>query len=187
MQKFYYAVAAIALVAMTSCGSKKEAPVEAESVPIEDIAPSPTEAVDAAFEALETADDEALEENLETITEQIDELAASGDEEAALSYFEKLQQWYEVNRERVQNSETVAKLVEKSKELAEKYDFEELKQKAAEKYQDLKDQYGDDAEALKDRAKEKYEDFKEQHGDEIKEKAGEAKEKAREQLKGLLK
>lgn len=187
MQKFYCAIAAIALVAMTSCGSKKEAPVEAESVPIEDIAPSPIEAVDAAFEALETADDEALEENLETITEQIDELAASGNEEAALSYFEKLQQWYEVNRERVQNSETVAKLVEKSKELAEKYDFEELKQKAAEKYQDLKDQYGDDAEALKDRAKEKYEDFKEQHGDEIREKAGEAKEKAREQLKGLLK
>lgn len=163
------AIAALALVAI-SCGSKKEQPVDAPQIPVEDViaeTDSMSNAmVDAMFTALSTADDNEVEAHIESINTEIATLAADGNEEQALNYVERLRQWYEANKEKVQNSESMQNLVAKTQEIAQRYHLDELKEKAKAK-----------AAALKEEAKGKVEDFKAEHGDEIKEKVDEAKEK----------
>lgn len=204
MKKLYFAALAVASICLVSCGTKKE-----ETVAPEDAAPVAEEAVvqnettaelDAAFAALESGDQQAIEAHVAAIADDIEDLIEDGDQAAAEKYVEKLVAWYEANKERVQqyaaNSDVVAKIVEATKTmpqsvteakkmleksgidvdaLEEKYG-DQVKAKAAE----LNEKYGDQ---IKAKAKEKFDE----HADELKEQVKEqAKEKAAEAAKGAV-
>lgn len=149
MKKLYIAAIAVFAMGLVSCGSKKEEPVEAESVPVEDVIEAP--ATDDPFEALNTDDPEALEENIDAITDQIEDLYEEGKVEEATSYLERLQTWYTANKEKVKKftdeSPEIESLMEKAQTLKERYSESaaELKSKAKEAIDDAKEKYGDDA------------------------------------------
>lgn len=175
------AVAAVAMLTLSGCGSKEQVPAVVLTPAEENLeGAEPEVIIENAFEKLETADDEAVEKNLETINEEIETLAENGYQEKALMYWEKLKAWYSANKEKVKNSEAVQRLSEKTEELAKEYKLDELKQKAVEKVDELKDEYGDDVKDKIDEAKGKIEDFKAEHGDEAKEALNEIKERAKD-------
>lgn len=178
MKKFYIAAIAFMGLCLSSCFSRKEEPVEAEMVPIEDalledslkaIADS-TAHIDAAIEALDTSDPDKLEAGVKSITTQIENLYRKGDVETATKYLERLQEWYKANKDEVKksvkDSKTISNLLKDAKEAKKKY---------VQKTDEVKGQ-----------VKEKAKDLKKEHADEIettKEKAGEVKEKAKEKAK----
>lgn len=174
MKKSYIAAVALMGLCLASCGSRKQAPVDAEMVPIEDAmledslnAEAAAAEIDSAFSALETDDPQELEAGVKDITDQIETLYREGDEASAAQYLARLQDWYKTNKAKVKetmkDSKTINDLIQGAKDAKAKYS-----EKAAE---------------LKDKAKEKVDEFKEEHADEIeaaKDKAGEVKEKAKE-------
>lgn len=175
MKKTYIAALALVAFCLSSCGSRKEEPVEAEMVPIEDAVvddslsaeAAAAAEIDSAFSALNTDDPKELEAGVKDITNQIETLYSEGDEETAAKYLSRLQEWYKTNKAKVQetmkDSKVINNLLTKAKE--------------------AKTKYAEKATELKDKAMEKADEFKEEHVDEIeaaKEKAGEVKTQVKE-------
>lgn len=175
MKKSYIAAVALMGLCLASCGSRKQEPVDAEMVPIEDAMledslnaeVAAAAEIDSAFSALETDDPQELEAGVKDITDQIETLYREGDEESAAQYLARLQDWYKTNKAKVKETMKDSKVIN------------DLIQGA----KDAKAKYSEKAAELTDKAKEKADEFKEEHADEIeavKEKAGEVKEKAKE-------
>lgn len=201
MKKLYIAAAVLVGLCLASCGSRKQEPVDAEMVPIEDAmledsleaATDTVAIIDTAFEVLDTKNPKELEAGVKDIKNKIVTFYKDGDEAMAAKYLERLQEWYKTNKAEVQkimkDSKAIENLVKSAKEaktqFAEK--AEELKDKAKETTDELKEEYGDEIEEVKDKAKAKAEEVKEKHADEVKaattkakEAAGTAKTKAKE-------
>lgn len=182
MKKFYIAAIAFMGLCLSSCFSRKEEPVEAEMVPIEDalledslkaIADS-TAHIDAAIEALDTSDPDKLEAGVKSITTQIENLYRKGDVETATKYLERLQEWYKANKDEVKktvkDSKTISNLLKDAKEAKKKYapKAAEVEEKVKEKAKDLMEEHADEIETAKETAKEKASEVK----DKAKETAG---------------
>lgn len=192
MNKSYIAALALVGLCLTSCGSRKEEPVEAEMVPVEDAmlqdslnAVAAFEAeVDSAFEALDIQDPKALEKGVKNITEHIETLYREGDVETAAVYLNRLQDWYKENKAKVKktmkDSKVISDLLKDAKEARAKYGDKtsEIKDRAKAKAEELKDEYGDEVKEVADKAKEKAAEVTEKYGDDVKEAASKAKEAA---------
>lgn len=201
MKKSYIAAIALVGLALASCGSRKQEPVDAEMVPIEEAmledsleaATDTVAIIDEAFEVLDTKNPKDLEAGVKDIKNKIVTLYKEGDEAMASKYLERLQEWYKTNKAEVKkimkDSKAIDNLIKSAKEAKTKFaeKAEELKDKAQETADELKEEYGDEIEDVKEKAKAKAEEVKEKHADDVKaattkakEAAGTAKTKAKE-------
>lgn len=91
MKKTLFMMAAAAVIAFASCAGNKTQPAEAEAdtVVTEEVAE-----IDALAQAVEAGDAAQTQTALEALKTRIEELIASGDEEAAQKYKYQLEKWY---------------------------------------------------------------------------------------------
>ena len=167
----------IAAMCMVSCGgSTKSETVDADSVSVETAdSTNIVSDLDEVTTALESGNSEAVEAGVQKLQEKIQQLAESGDTETAKAYALQLQEWYDKNKEKVEevpkNGATVGHLVDAVKNLPSTI---------VDNANDAANAAKADAETVKKAAKQQAEEAKKAAVEEAENKVNEAAEKATE-------
>lgn len=117
MKKMYFAALAVAALTFAACGNSTkpaEEVVDSTEVAVEDV--DVNAELDAVTAALASNDEAAVTEGVTKVQTIIQKLAAAGNTELAVEYAQKVQEWYNTNKEKVaevvKNSEVLQKAVE---------------------------------------------------------------------------
>ena len=177
MKKIAMFAIGIVSMCMVSCGgSTKSETVDADSVSVEttdttNIVPD----LDKVTAALESGNSKDAEAEVKKLQEKIQQLAESGDTETAKAYALQLQQWFDKNKEKVEeaakNGATIGQLVDAVKNLPSTI---------VDNANDAADAAKADAETIKEATKQQAEEAKQAAVEKAENKVNEATEKVTE-------
>lgn len=118
MKKIYFAALAVAALTFAACGNSTkpaEDAVDSTEVAVAEDVDVNAE-LDAVTAALASNDETAVTDGINKIQAAIQKIAAAGNTELAVEYAQKVQEWYNTNKEKVaevvKNSEVLQKAVE---------------------------------------------------------------------------
>ena len=167
----------IVSMCMVSCGgSTKSETVDADSVSVETTdTTNIVSDLDKVTAALESGNSKDAEAEVKKLQEKIQQLAESGDTETAKAYALQLQQWFDKNKEKVEeaakNGATIGQLVDAVKNLPSTI---------VDNANDAADAAKADAETIKEATKQQAEEAKQAAVEEAESKVNEATEKVTE-------
>ena len=174
MKKIAMFAIGIVSMCMVSCGgSTKSETVDADSVSVETTdTTNIVSDLDKVTAALESGNSKDAEAEVKKLQEKIQQLAESGDTETAKAYALQLQQWFDKNKEKVEeaakNGATIGQLVDAVKNLPSTI---------VDNANDAADAAKADAETIKEATKQQAEEAKQAAVEEAENKVNEATEK----------
>ena len=177
MKKIAMFAIGIVSMCMVSCGgSTKSETVDADSVSVETTdTTNIVSDLDKVTAALESGNSKDAEAEVKKLQEKIQQLAESGDTETAKAYALQLQQWFDKNKEKVEeaakNGATIGQLVDAVKNLPSTI---------VDNANDAADAAKADAETIKEATKKQVEEAKQAAVGEAENKVNEATEKVTE-------
>lgn len=177
MKKIAMFAIGIVSMCMVSCGgSTKSETVDADSVSVETTdTTNIVSDLDKVTAALESGNSKDAEAEVKKLQEKIQQLAESGDTETAKAYALQLQQWFDKNKEKVEeaakNGATIGQLVDAVKNLPSTI---------VDNANDAADAAKVDAETIKEATKQQAEEAKQAAVEEVENKVNEATEKVTE-------
>lgn len=177
MKKIAMFAIGIVSMCMVSCGgSTKSETVNADSVSVETTdTTNIVSDLDKVTAALESGNSKDAEAEVKKLQEKIQQLAESGDTETAKAYALQLQQWFDKNKEKVEeaakNGATIGQLVDAVKNLPSTI---------VDNANDAADAAKADAETIKEATKQQVEEAKQAAVEEAENKVNEATEKVTE-------
>lgn len=177
MNKIAMFAIGIVSMCMVSCGgSTKSETVDADSVSVETTdTTNIVSDLDKVTAALESGNSKDAEAEVKKLQEKIQQLAESGDTETAKAYALQLQQWFDKNKEKVEeaakNGATIGQLVDAVKNLPSTI---------VDNANDAADAAKADAETIKEATKQQAEEAKQAAVEEAENKVNEATEKVTE-------
>lgn len=177
MKKFAMFAIGIVSMCMVSCGgSTKSETVDADSVSVETTdTTNIVSDLDKVTAALESGNSKDAEAEVKKLQEKIQQLAESGDTETAKAYALQLQQWFDKNKEKVEeaakNGATIGQLVDAVKNLPSTI---------VDNANDAADAAKADAETIKEATKQQAEEAKQAAVEKAENKVNEATEKVTE-------
>ncbi len=177
MKKIAMFAIGIVSMCMVSCGgSTKSETVDADSVSVETTdTTNIVSDLDKVTAALESGNSKDAEAEVKKLQEKIQQLAESGDTETAKAYALQLQQWFDKNKEKVEeaakNGATIGQLVDAVKNLPSTI---------VDNANDAADAAKADAETIKEATKQQAEEAKQAAVEEAENKVNEATEKVTE-------
>ena len=177
MKKIAMFAIGIVSMCMVSCGgSTKSETVDADSVSVETTdTTNIVSNLDKVTAALESGNSKDAEAEVKKLQEKIQQLAESGDTETAKAYALQLQQWFDKNKEKVEeaakNGATIGQLVDAVKNLPSTI---------VDNANDAADAAKADAETIKEATKKQVEEAKQAAVEEAENKVNEATEKVTE-------
>lgn len=177
MKKIAMFAIGIVSMCMVSCGgSTKSETVDADSVSVETTdTTNIVSDLDKVTAALESGNSKDAEAEVKKLQEKIQQLAESGDTETAKAYALQLQQWFDKNKEKVEeaakNGATIGQLVDAVKNLPSTI---------VDNANDAADAAKADAETIKEATKQQVEEAKQAAVEEAENKVNEATEKVTE-------
>lgn len=177
MKKIAMFAIGIVSMCMVSCGgSTKSETVNADSVSVETTdTTNIVSDLDKVTAALESGNSKDAEAEVKKLQEKIQQLAESGDTETAKAYALQLQQWFDKNKEKVEeaakNGATIGQLVDAVKNLPSTI---------VDNANDAADAAKADAETIKEATKQQVEEAKQAAVEEVENKVNEATEKVTE-------
>lgn len=177
MKKIAMFAIGIVSMCMVSCGgSTKSETVDADSVSVETTdTTNIVSDLDKVTAALESGNSKDAEAEVKKLQEKIQQLAESGDTETAKAYALQLQQWFDKNKEKVEeaakNGATIGQLVDAVKNLPSTI---------VDNANDAADAAKADAETIKEATKKQVEEAKQAAVEEAENKVNEATEKVTE-------
>ena len=177
MKKIAMFAIGIVSMCMVSCGgSTKSETVDADSVSVETTdTTNIVSNLDKVTAALESGNSKDAEAEVKKLQEKIQQLAESGDTETAKAYALQLQQWFDKNKEKVEeaakNGATIGQLVDAVKNLPSTI---------VDNANDAVDAAKADAETIKEATKKQVEEAKQAAVEEAENKVNEATEKVTE-------
>ena len=177
MKKIAMFAIGIVSMCMVSCGgSTKSETVDADSVSVETTdTTNIVSDLDKVTAALESGNSKDAEAEVKKLQEKIQQLAESGDTETAKAYALQLQQWFDKNKEKVEeaakNGATIGQLVDAVKNLPSTI---------VDNANDAADAAKADAETIKEATKQQAEEAKQAAVEKAENKVNEATEKVTE-------
>lgn len=177
MKKIAMFAIGIVSMCMVSCGgSTKSETVDADSVSVETTdTTNIVSDLDKVTAALESGNSKDAEAEVKKLQEKIQQLAESGDTETAKAYALQLQQWFDKNKEKVEeaakNGATIGQLVDAVKNLPSTI---------VDNANDAADAAKADAETIKEATKKQVEEAKQAAVEKAENKVNEATEKVTE-------
>lgn len=183
MKKLFIMAIAVAAISFTSCGNKAQNAVPAEDTEVSSTADAAKGITDLLKEKIAAGDSEAIGEAIQNAVEKLAQLVASGDNEAAKQYQEKIKNFIDENADKIKEvtggNEAVSKLIDSFVNVPVKVEDaiddagEALKDSAEEAIENTKDAVADKVEEAKKAAAKKAEEAKDAAAEKVEEAAEE--------------